>query len=190
MMLPAVTSCPPKVFTPSRLDLLSRPLRELPIPFLCATLRHLALDLLLLFFLFFLGPPGSRKRDLLDAYLRKLLAMADHALVALLGVVLEGLNLRSPRLVHDYGVDLAFPAVEHLILIADQERLELHFVADLAGKPLYQKLGPLVSAVLLSAGLNYGIQKYAPPDGDGSSYQLAWFGVNEDKCLQAKKRPG
>jgi hypothetical protein len=34
MMLPAVTSSPPYRFTPSRLLTLSRPLRELPCPFL------------------------------------------------------------------------------------------------------------------------------------------------------------
>src|SRR6266404_7679628 len=36
IMLPAVTSSPPNAFTPSRLLTLSRPLRELPCPFLCA----------------------------------------------------------------------------------------------------------------------------------------------------------
>src|SRR5438876_8937030 len=35
-MLPAVTNSPPNAFTPSRLLTLSRPLRVLPCPFLCA----------------------------------------------------------------------------------------------------------------------------------------------------------
>src|SRR6185312_17107667 len=35
-MLPAVTNSPPNRFTPSRLLTLSRPLRTLPCPFLCA----------------------------------------------------------------------------------------------------------------------------------------------------------
>src|SRR2546421_13099798 len=36
MILPACKYSPPNFFTPSRFDWLSRPLRELPIPFLCA----------------------------------------------------------------------------------------------------------------------------------------------------------
>src|ERR671936_2812310 len=36
MILPARRYSPPNFFTPSRFDWLSRPLRELPIPFLCA----------------------------------------------------------------------------------------------------------------------------------------------------------
>src|SRR6266540_3302364 len=43
MMLPAVTNCPPKRLTPSRWELESRPLPELPTPFLCAI--ALCLDL-------------------------------------------------------------------------------------------------------------------------------------------------
>src|SRR5512132_2347341 len=43
IMLPAVTNCPPKRLTPSRWELESRPLRELPTPFLCAI--ALGLDL-------------------------------------------------------------------------------------------------------------------------------------------------
>src|SRR6267378_33343 len=39
MMLPAVTTSPPNRFTPSRLLTLSRPLRELPCPFLWAILN-------------------------------------------------------------------------------------------------------------------------------------------------------
>src|SRR4051812_15220972 len=35
-MEPPVTNCPPKRFTPSICGLESRPLRELPTPFLCA----------------------------------------------------------------------------------------------------------------------------------------------------------
>lgn len=37
-MLPPVTNVPAKALTPSRFDWLSRPFRELPIPFLCAIL--------------------------------------------------------------------------------------------------------------------------------------------------------
>src|SRR5438874_8487140 len=36
MIVPARTACPSERFTPSILGLLSRPLRELPTPFLCA----------------------------------------------------------------------------------------------------------------------------------------------------------
>src|SRR5450756_1332018 len=36
MMVPPLTCSPPKRFTPRRWALLSRPLRELPPPFLCA----------------------------------------------------------------------------------------------------------------------------------------------------------
>src|SRR5258708_14275381 len=41
MMLPAVTNSPPKHFTPNRFLTLSRPLRTLPCPFLCAILYAL-----------------------------------------------------------------------------------------------------------------------------------------------------
>src|SRR5215468_9778231 len=40
---PPLTSCPPKRFTPKRCALESRPLRELPTPFLCAMTLHLDL---------------------------------------------------------------------------------------------------------------------------------------------------
>src|SRR3977135_3401008 len=43
MISPALTTCPPKRLTPSRWALESRPLRELPTPFLCA--MSLCLDL-------------------------------------------------------------------------------------------------------------------------------------------------
>jgi hypothetical protein len=36
MIVPPGTSCPPNALTPSRCALESRPLRELPRPFLCA----------------------------------------------------------------------------------------------------------------------------------------------------------
>src|SRR3954468_6430952 len=38
-IVPARTYCPSERFTPSRFDSLSRPLRELPTPFLCAIVR-------------------------------------------------------------------------------------------------------------------------------------------------------
>src|ERR1035437_2736716 len=40
MMVPPLTTCPPKAFTPSRCALESRPFLELPKPFLCA-IRYL-----------------------------------------------------------------------------------------------------------------------------------------------------
>src|SRR5271168_4167411 len=45
-MLPAVTCCPPNSFTPNRLLTLSRPLRTLPCPFLCAIVSPLSFDFL------------------------------------------------------------------------------------------------------------------------------------------------
>src|ERR687895_1211538 len=40
MIAPAETASPPNVFTPSRFDVESRPLRDEPPPFLCAMVRR------------------------------------------------------------------------------------------------------------------------------------------------------
>jgi hypothetical protein len=41
MILPAIASWPPKIFTPRRFDSDSLPLFELPAPFLCAIMNEL-----------------------------------------------------------------------------------------------------------------------------------------------------
>src|SRR5688572_1714167 len=76
IIVPASTTCPSLRLTPSRLPALSRPLRVLPIPFLCA------IDLL-------------RSYDVADADLRHDLTMPGLAAVPNLVLVLEDDDLRA-----------------------------------------------------------------------------------------------
>src|SRR5262245_7128609 len=89
MIPPARTTLPSYSFTPSRLDLLSRPLRELPTPFLCAILRS-SLSCL-----------RSGDLDGLDLEPRQRLTMAGLAPVALLGLHLEDYELRPAKVLGD-----------------------------------------------------------------------------------------
>src|SRR5205814_9966224 len=68
-MLPAVTNSPPNRFTPSRLLTLSRPLRTLPPPFLCAI---------------------RLRFDFFDLNHRQFLTMPDSLVIALAPFHLEG----------------------------------------------------------------------------------------------------
>src|SRR5437867_2624651 len=74
MMLPAVTCSPPNAFTPRRLLTLSRPLRLLPCPFLCAMA----------------GTPELLCDDFFDFQHRVVRANATLAVIAFAAAELEG----------------------------------------------------------------------------------------------------
>src|SRR6201991_1466221 len=87
MISPPVTDSPANTFTPRRLALESRPLREEPRPFLCAiSRRSLALDR---------GDPDARQ----------FLTMAGAALVAALRLELEDAQLWATEVLDDLGLD-------------------------------------------------------------------------------------
>src|SRR3954469_17365318 len=87
MISPPVTVWPAKTFTPRRLALESRPLREEPRPFLCAISR------------------GSLARDRSDPDARQFLTVAGAALVAALRLELEHAKLRATQVLDDLGFD-------------------------------------------------------------------------------------
>src|SRR6185369_7965887 len=80
-MLPARTVCPAYTLTPRRCPWLSRPLRVLPCPFLCAMERLL--------------------RDLGDAHRGDRLPVPAPAAVVLAALLLEDEHLPRTRLRHD-----------------------------------------------------------------------------------------
>src|SRR5919204_5503583 len=91
-IIPARTVWPSKIFTPSRFASESRPLREEPMPFLCAIrgLRLLRLRL-----------RRRPLRDLLDLDLRKLAPVAGVAPVAGLRAVLPDPYLLAEHVLDD-----------------------------------------------------------------------------------------
>src|ERR1700730_1069959 len=126
-MLPAVTNWPPKRFTPSIWGLESRPLRELPTPFLCA----MPLDL-----------------DLGDAHRRHRLAMPAMAPVVLPPLELHDQHLAALALRHHLAdhlgrgerlwLDRHLPLVVHEQDLGELDRralvlAETLHVDDLAG---------------------------------------------------------
>src|SRR6478672_9280163 len=84
MISPPVTAWPAKTFTPRRLALESRPLREEPRPFLCAM------------------PLRPHLRDLEP---RELLTVAGAALVAALGLELHDAELGAALVAEHLGLD-------------------------------------------------------------------------------------
>src|SRR5512143_127650 len=88
MIVPPRTAWPPNTFTPSRWELLSRPLRLEPWPFLCA----ISLDSL--------SDP-----DCVDPHGRERLAVAPRAPVVLALLVLEDPDLRVAALLEDRAHD-------------------------------------------------------------------------------------
>src|SRR3954454_17849279 len=138
MISPPVTVWPANTFTPRRLALESRPLREEPRPFLCA-----------------MSPSPA---DLGEHDPRQLLAVAGATLVAALGLELEHAQLRPAQVLHDLGRDVRPAqrvALEHGVAVArEQQRLELDGGADVFGQPLDEQGLALLDAVLLTAGLD------------------------------------
>src|SRR3990170_6462102 len=106
--LPAVTHSPANAFTPSRLLLLSRPLRDEPMPFLCAiAFLHLC------------------QGDLLDAKLGEVLPVSLLPPVVRLRLVLEDDHFLAASMTDHGGVHRRSRDVRrahgHLGAIADQE---------------------------------------------------------------------
>src|SRR4051812_8809536 len=140
MISPPVTCWPAKTFTPSRLALESRPLRDEPRPFLCAISRS--------------AP------DLFHPDARELLAVALAALVAALRLVLEDADLRAALVPDDRRRDLggAEALAELGIPVArDEQRLQLDRGALVGLEALHEQRLTLGDAVLLAAGLDHGV---------------------------------
>src|SRR6478609_3891603 len=138
MISPPVTAWPAKTFTPRRLALESRPLREEPRPFLCAISR------------------GSLALDRRDPDARQFLAMARAALVAALRLELEDAELGATQVLDDLGLDGGLGqaiTLEHRIAVTgEQQRLQRNGRADIVGQTLDQEGLALDDAVLLTAG--------------------------------------
>src|SRR5215207_771188 len=94
-IVPERTNCPSERLTPSRFDSLSRPLRELPTPFLWA--MTLSFDVLAL-----VAESGVDRRD---RHPRQRLAMAGTTPVPLLRLVLEDDDFRTAILLLDLCLD-------------------------------------------------------------------------------------
>src|SRR5437763_11872896 len=84
MMVPPLTRLPSCALTPSRCELLSRPLRELPCPFLCA-----------------INQPGPLDLNVRDADARVERAMTAGLTEALAALLLEDADFRAARLALD-----------------------------------------------------------------------------------------
>src|SRR4051794_3967964 len=137
MISPPVTVWPAKTFTPRRLELESRPLREEPRPFLCAISGSLALD----------------RRD---ADARQFLTVPRAALVAALGLELEHAELGATQVFNDLGLDgglgQAVPLEDGIAVACEQQWLQRDGGADVVGQTLDQEGLALDHAVLLTAG--------------------------------------
>src|SRR5262245_36543833 len=149
---PAGTHCPAKRLTPSILGWLSRPLRELPTPFLCAmvVLR---------------GASGPRL-DPGDPDLGGGLAMTLPAPVVLAALELHDDQLLVAALPHDLPEDArpAQPGRVHdgIVLAAEIGHLaELDRVALPGGKPLKPHDIAFANAVLLASGDDHGFHRAA-----------------------------
>src|SRR5690349_21001460 len=108
MISPPVTAWPANTFTPRRLALESRPLREEPRPFLCAI------------------------ADLRDLDARQRLAVAGAPPVAALGLELEHAQLGPALVADDLGLDrdlLQRVGAEDDVVGAEHDRLEVDGVA-------------------------------------------------------------
>ena len=91
----------------------------------------------------------------------QLLAVAGAAAVALLGLVLEDLQLRAAQMLGDHGLDLDLVqllAVEHHVLLAAVHHgAEVHLGALVGRQVLDQQGDALLSAVLLAACFDYRV---------------------------------
>src|SRR5581483_5000126 len=116
MIVPARTRCPSPHLTPRRLPPLSRPLRELPMPFLCAISLRPLLNL---------GHPEPRQA----------LPMAGLAAIPHLGLVLEDDDLLAAGLLDQLGQHLRArhrrTSERGLAVAADQQHaIELNRLAS------------------------------------------------------------
>src|SRR5215218_6146397 len=167
MISPPVTVWPAKTFTPSRLELESRPLRLEPRPFLCAIFGGLLL---------LRARRAAADRDARDLQASQLLAVARGALVAALGLELEHAQLLAALVAEDRGLDLDAAEVaaleQRVVVAAVEQRLEVDGAALVAGQALDEQGHPLLDAVLLPAGADDGIGGF----GHGLGL-LAGFGL-------------
>src|SRR3954469_16311735 len=144
MISPPDTVWPAKTFTPRRLALESRPLRLEPSPFLCAM------------------SSGSLP-DAGHLEPRELLAVAGRPLVAALRLELEHTDLRPALVPEDGRLDGDLPEVgaeQRLVAARVEERLEVDGRALVGRQALDEERGPLLDAVLLAAGADYGIRGF------------------------------
>src|SRR5712692_4864352 len=127
MISPALTSCPPNRFTPSRWALESRPFRLDEAPFLCAIS-----DLLLL------GGAHCGGTNTGDLHLRVLLPVALPTPVASLVLVVDHADLGAARRTQDLGGDLIAPELgpvaDHLAVIHDENGRQRDGRANLTGE--------------------------------------------------------
>src|ERR1022692_1282787 len=137
MISPALTSWPPKRFTPSRWALESRPFRLEEAPFLCAIS-----DLLLCL----LGPAsssGGGRAHAGDLHQRVLLPVALATPVASLVLVVDHADLGAGGRTHDLGCDLVVtelgPVTDHIAVIHDEQGRQRHGRAHLTGELVHHQ---------------------------------------------------
>src|SRR5579875_801060 len=141
MISPPVTDWPANTLTPRRLAFESRPLREEPRPFLCATRSLL----------------GLAERDGGDLDPGEILAVTGAALVSALGLELDHAQLGAALLGHHARRDGHAPdvtAVDDVRAVDVEQRLELHRGALVGGQPLDEQGLTLLHAVLLATCLD------------------------------------
>src|SRR5215210_780780 len=153
MISPPATAWPANTFTPRRCACESRPLRLEPRPFLCAIAVLLRPS-----------PRASARphRDLADLEASELGAVPHPALIAALGLELEHVYLLAALVpVHDCRhLDLGQASgVEHRILVAEEDRLELHRVALLSAHAVHEQGVALLDAVLPASDFDDGVHE-------------------------------
>src|SRR4051812_1838688 len=136
-ILPAVTSSPPYRFTPKRLLTLSRPLRTLPCPFLCA----------ICFVYRSSGVPGEWPVIILNLYFfdlqhRQFLSVANGLVIALAALHLERHFLLSTFVLHYIGKDARVghsggPYVQLAVVIYKQHPIQCHCLARFHSQALH-----------------------------------------------------
>src|SRR5262249_27823131 len=139
MMVPPLTRLPSCALTPSRCEFESRPLRELPCPFLCAIAESCvgsglgaSCDRLFSASLQSPAPTLALNDDVGNPHARVDRAVSFGPAHALASLLLEHANLRTARLALDDGVDLRVGhkrgAGEHLaaVLLDEQHLFERH----------------------------------------------------------------
>src|SRR6476469_6783743 len=145
-MVPHRTNSPSVRLTPSRLALLSRPLRELPTPFLWA-ISNLS--------------SGSGV-DAGDGQFGQLLPVTDLAAIPLLRLVLEDVDLLAAKVILDVCRDRS--AIDdrradrgRASSAEEQDAIERNFAAGIGVKALDANAIANLDAILLSACLNNGV---------------------------------
>src|SRR6476661_2789412 len=139
-MVPHRTNSPSVRLTPSRLALLSRPLRELPTPFLWA-ISNLS--------------SGSGV-DAGDGQFGQLLPVTDLAAIPLLRLVLEDVDLLAAKVILDVCGDRSADC-GRTRSAEEQNAIERNVAAGIGGKALDANAIANFDAILLSACLNNSV---------------------------------